>query len=311
MTLENFTNLIKEEVTKRIGEDEVCKIHKIIKNNDTEMIGLNITRQKVNIAPTIYLNNFYDEYMKDTLTIEEIVSEIVKLNEEHKIKQSVDMTEIMDFENVRERIIFKLVNTKRNEKFLEDVPHIEICDLSIFFQYLVAEENESSSYITIHYMHQELWSLSIEEMYKLSLINTPKLKKVCLFNMRDLLCNLAEANKEELEPLVNKMPFPYPMYVLSNQNRIAGAGVILYPGVLKKFAEAIEDDFYIIPSSIDEVILFPAKLEIETDYMIDMIKEINEKELSPEIVLSDSLYFYKKSEDKFEIVEAGQIQKMA
>lgn len=36
-----------------------------------------------------------------------------------------------------------------------------------------------------------------------------------------------------------------------------GATTLLYQGVLNQFAETVGSDFYIIPSSVDELILLP------------------------------------------------------
>ena len=47
------------------------------------------------------------------------------------------------------------------------------------------------------------------------------------------------------------------LYVLTNKSRINGAAGIMYEGVLKKLADKLESDMYILPSSIHEVIILP------------------------------------------------------
>ena len=58
-----------------------------------------------------------------------------------------------------------------------------------------------------------------------------------------------------------------PMYVCSNTSKINGAGVILYDGLLKEFAERVDNNFYILPSSIHETLLIPANTDMDVEYL--------------------------------------------
>ena len=77
MTLENFTTLIKENIEETLEEKESCKINHVLKNNGTQLVGISILHQDVNISPTIYLNNFYDSYENGDISMEEILNEIL------------------------------------------------------------------------------------------------------------------------------------------------------------------------------------------------------------------------------------------
>lgn len=88
------------------------------------------------------------------------------------------------------------------------------------------------------------------------------------------------------------------MFVFSNQYKVEGASCILYPNVLHDFADTINSSFYIIPSSIHEVLLLPTKTTKESASILSMIQEINDTQVSVEEILSYSLYFYDKRTDK-------------
>lgn len=49
-----------------------------------------------------------------------------------------------------------------------------------------------------------------------------------------------------------------PMYIMTNEQEVNGASVLLYDNVLESFALEKKTDFYILPSSIHEVILVPS-----------------------------------------------------
>ena len=90
-----------------------------------------------------------------------------------------------------------------------------------------------------------------------------------------------------------------PMYVLSNKSRINGASCILYKDILKDFAMVVDKDLYVLPSSIHEVILLPSDGTQESEQLKEMVREINQSQVEKEEVLSDSVYYYRRSDDSF------------
>lgn len=78
---------------------------------------------------------------------------------------------------------------------------------------------------------------------------------------------------------------------------------MIYKGILKDFADHMESNLYILPSSIHEVILL---LEEDTDDVNDlfrMVEETNRTVVDQEEVLSDSVYYYDREKDKITIAK--------
>ena len=71
----------------------------------------------------------------------------------------------------------------------------------------------------------------------------------------------------------------------------------------KNFAKAINSSYYIIPSSVHELILLPRFGMESAQDIRDMIQTVNDTELSNEEILSYSLYHYDMEEDRLEIVD--------
>ena len=67
---------------------------------------------------------------------------------------------------------------------------------------------------------------------------------------------------------------------------------MIYPYVLRMMGDILEEDFYILPSSIHEVILVPASAGISVAEMEKMVCEINETQVEEEEVLSNRAYYY-------------------
>lgn len=78
-----------------------------------------------------------------------------------------------------------------------------------------------------------------------------------------------------------------------------GASVILYPGFLEETAEKLETDYYLLPSSLHEMILVKDDGSLDPEALAQMVKEINATEVRPEERLRDSVYHYNRKKQQF------------
>lgn len=298
MEFTNFTTLVQREVEKRAGENYRVKLNDVMKNNGVVLRGITLMQDDSNISPTIYLNPYYDAYENGDTTIGTVIDEVIDTYERNKINRSIDMKFFLNYETVRSRIIFKLINTEKNRELLRDVPYIPFHDLSIVFQCLVSEERFGNASILIHNVHLQLWKVNARELYECALENTPLLQGYELADMNTVLEEmkaLGGIDDEEIEDMQQEVP----MYVLSNKSRINGASCILYKDILKDIAMVVDKDLYVLPSSIHEVILLPSDGTQESEQLKEMVREINQSQVEKEEVLSDSVYYYRRSDDSF------------
>lgn len=301
MEFTSFTTLVREEVERRTGDNYRVRLNDVTKNNGVVLRGLTVMQDDSNISPTIYLNNYYEEYINGRATLINVVNDVMDTYHRNKVNQSVDMRYFLNYESVKQSIVYKLVNTEKNKTLLEDIPHIEFLDLSIVFQCLIAQEDLGTASILIHNVHMKLWDISVEELYREAKENTQRLQGYEIKSMTEVLCEIMKAeNLEEFdyEECRQELSDSVPMYVLSNKSRVEGAACMLYPNLIRDFADAIGSSFYIIPSSIHELLLLPAKEDKESREIKSMICEINDTQVSTEEILSYSLYFYDREEGK-------------
>lgn len=73
-----------------------------------------------------------------------------------------------------------------------------------------------------------------------------------------------------------------PLYVATNESRLNGAGVLSYPGFMEAAADRLNGSFYILPSSVHEVILLPENSAFSVQELQAMVQDINAAEVSPE-----------------------------
>ena len=93
------------------------------------------------------------------------------------------------------------------------------------------------------------------------------------------------------------------IYIMTNQAGVNGASVILYDRFLEEFSDRMDSEYYIIPSSIHEVILIPRENFMEPEEIRRMIREVNFTVVGPDDYLSDSLYYYNREKGRIVMVD--------
>lgn len=284
-----------DNLQQDIPDPKTISIQQVTKNNGILYDGLVILEGSNSITPAIYLNPYYEAYTHGS-AFQTLYRKILNAYQDSKPKVPIDIHAFMELDHVRDRILFKLVNYQKNRELLEDIPHVPFLDLAIVFYYLVDFQNRyENGTILIHNSHLKYWHLSSKELFAIAKENTPLLMIQNLRNIQDILQSMESkmhlTDEEEDSFLADDFE-DVPMYVLTNQSNMYGAGCILYKNLLKKYSDSMNSDFYILPSSIHEVILVPTKDKSSYPYMSDMVREVNATSLLPEEVLSDHAYYY-------------------
>lgn len=288
MKFEQFIKAVKADVEQRVEKDVI--IRPVVKNNDTVYQGLVIIDPVLNVSPTIYLESFFERY-EEGKVFEEIVEEIIKTYKENLPTKDFDVSFFIDFSKAKSRIIMKLVNTEKNKKLLEQVPSIPFHDLSIVFLVEVSQAIQEHATILIYNQHLKLWDVTVEELYNLAKVNTPRQLQPRLEDLHDVF----EFITGESLPFLEKLNIK----ILSNHLKIHGATCIAYPELLKEIYDIFEDNVIIIPSSVHEVLIIPEKNIPEgysLHYLSDMVKCVNKTDLTNDIILSDHVYRFNGTE---------------
>ncbi len=293
MEYKEFVEYIKMNAGYIAGEGGNITINHVIKNNGCEMDGLVIMEKGKDIAPTIYLDSFYELYTNGE-NIKNIIRQIEVIYEQNKNNVTFDVNILKHFDTIKDKIVYKVVNYRSNEKLLEQVPHKRILDLAVVFYCLLDNEYGRSATALIYNNNLKNWNVTIDDVYKAALKNTPDLLHSKISSMAALFekCGVnVDGEEVDLKDYV-----PSDMYVLTNESKLNGAACILYENVLYDFAQKLGADLYILPSSVHEVILLPKLSMFEKDELVNMVKEVNTEGIAADEVLSDHVYEYNRTE---------------
>lgn len=296
MSYENFEKEVIKRVQEIVGGSGTVQVNDVRKNNNTRLRGMIVLREGQNASPTIYLNSFY-EMLEDGMDLDAVVKKILEVYVRSLPQSKVDMEFFKDFELVKDRIVYRLINREKNKDLLADIPHVDFLDLAICFYYDYWHPSIGEGAILIHNSHLEMWNVGAEMLMPYADRNTPQLMPAQLCTMEEALQGtLDEEQSDELRQLQRESG-RY-MYVLTNVKRCFGAATILYPGMLATAANRLRSNFYILPSSIHEMLLVCDNGKSDSESLNMMIAEINRSQLREEDVLSDYAYYYDVSNGK-------------
>lgn len=267
MNYTEFMNAMLCEIRGQVDAQVRTELYTVTKNNGTRRTGILFKQEDSNLAPTIYLEEFYQKYLKGQ-QVPDLADSICSIYQEIRVKKTCDCQNLFDFNQVKEHIVYKLIRRDANEELLKQIPYESFLDLAVVYYIQIDNTRFGSAAIQIRNEHLRYWRVEKEEIRRLAEKNTPRIYPV------------------QIRQIVRFM------YVATNEQCSLGAAVMRYPDFREKVRGMIRGDFYILPSSIHEVILVPESFGLEPERMQEMVKEINQTGVAPEEVLSDSVYYF-------------------
>lgn len=290
MDYKQFVSAVEVKVKQSVEEGMSVFIHTTVKNNGRERVGITVAEQGINISPTIYLEEYYEQFQKNK-SMDSIVKNILELYHEVKFEHSWETDSVQDYEQAKQKVVYKLINAEANEHLLKETPHMPYLDLAIVFYVLVDVNRAGTATILITNDMMKMWGTDCKKLYAEAQKNTKKLLPAEFQTMRTVIGEILGEEVEESEE-------DDCMYVLTNDIRSFGAACILYENMLADIGNQLDENYYVLPSSVHEVIIIPESKSPNRIDLEDMIAEINETQVEEEEVLSDCAYYFSRKENR-------------
>ncbi len=308
MEYQEFLSVVERKMNLKMTGGMHVSLHEAVKNNGEVKRGVLVENPEINISPAFYLEEVYQRYQSGD-TVDQLVDELLKCYQEVRCRKSLDTTNLETIEGVRDKIVFKMIHSEKNRELLKEIPHREILDLSMVFYLIVDMEEKSTATILIRNEHMRLWGVDEEKLLAFAYENVQRLIPPQLFFMQEIVEEMLEKGAKKpvnllISPDNRKSEF---LYVLTNSLRSFGAAVLFYPGVQKRVAEILQGSYYVIPSSIHEVIVLPVTESITRKELDEMVRDANANVVEPEEILSDHVYVYDAEKEILQWVFSGGI----
>ena len=218
--------------------------------------------------------------------------------------QGGEDVQLGNWDTIKDKILFKLINTDLNREALKDAVSVEHFDMSIVFYIELRKKEEELVSLAVTESLKNMWGVNTTDIYNAALENTQNICPVVVTTLWMKTKELAEDLGVKL-PELPKEADEYGSYVLTNTDNFNGAAVIMYKNILTALSETMGSDLYIIPGSIHEVVALKAdnyKTEDKIDGLFEMLMKTNKTMNTEEEILSDNIFKFTKDTGKMSIV---------
>lgn len=282
MTYYQFIEAVETKVKEVVDTEVTVGVHTAEKMNGVTKKGIILSKEGVNVSPTIYLEEYFGQYQHGK-SVEQIVHDILNLYREVRCEKSWDVDKIQTFSLIENKIVYRVIHYEKNRELLENLPYVRFLDLAITFCVLLEVTEHGTATMMVRNEHLEMWNVSKEVLYENACRNTEKLLPYSFQTMNAVVEELTGMPVYEEDDV---------LYVLTNCIRSFGAATMLYKDRLRRIGEYLRENYYILPSSIHEVIIVPESVAPFRGVLNRMVEEINETQLEEEEILSDHAYYY-------------------
>lgn len=282
MNKKEFTETIMVRLAERCP-DFSFETTNVIKRNDEKLIGI-IGRTSHALCPTVYVEPFYQNY-RQGMSADEVIDRMAEIfwQEHLSVKSELSIRNNMeDFEKIKDRLIIVLSSLDMNEQWLKDKCYRPFLNLAATVGILVDVDETSNSIIHVKEKMLDMWNVTFEYIFEVAKENSFIESNIRFKDIYDVL-TLDGISLDADAGL---------LYVATNRHNFMGANLLMNNSFLYEIAEKLQDSFYIIPSSVHELLVLPACQVQDIEGLNLLIQNINDTEVILSDRLSYTLYYY-------------------
>lgn len=308
MDYREFVDQISEDLKRVLPEElQGAKItaRQVDKLQGASYYGIAVQPEDSNIGISMDLSSAF-EAMENGRSYETVLAELgTAVTDGFSNRPNVREAELMDYEAMKDKLMIQVVPTAGNEELLSTVPHTEQEDMSMVYRFVFSTDERGSASTLVTNQMLENYGITAEQLHADAMANAPEQFPAKVRSMQEVLAEMMGIEPE-------MMPGePGGMYVATCNDGMQGAGCIFYPDFMDQAAEKLGGDFFVLPSSVHEVILLPDNGDMSFRELENMVQEINATEVQPADRLSDSVYHYDSQDRVFEKAERFEDRQQA
>lgn len=295
MNYNEFKEELVEAVKEVLGKKARVEVEQMKKINKNDREGLVVSEVGKNISPILYIDELYSIYKSENC-FHEIVALVV--GECKKIPHIEGMEMLDDWKQVKTHVKLELINQEWNELLLKEVPFETIEDLAVICRIEFFQSKEGKGGCIVNNDMLNSWNISKEELFRSAHENL----KEEGFYIIDLNTAIKEMTGKDMAMELGIEEEIPQQYVLTNKSKWKGACGILQTELLQDFSNQIGKNFFILPSSVHELIFVPDDKRLQTEELQEMVLQVNDTCVTNEERLSDHVYYYDRTKEKIEMV---------
>lgn len=297
---DELVDAVKEKLYERGSEVDI-KINMVEKMNESYE-AMTVTPEGSNIGMNLNMGAFAQAY-ENGVGFDEIVAQVTNTIETHLADMpTFDVQMLTDYEQMKDKLSMEVISAERNAEMLAKVPHQEMEDMAVVYRFVMDSNSDGRATILVTNDLLNRMGVTPEQLHADALENAPELRPAVIKGMREVMLEMMGPEAAEMFG-IEAFPAEEKMYVATVPDKTSGAGVIAYQEFMDQAAEKLGGDFFILPSSIHEILLVRDDGNANFRDLKAMVEEVNATQVAPEEKLTDSVYHYDSKDHVFELAE--------
>lgn len=301
MNFYQFMDDICAKLQERLGEQYVVTSENMRKGSGPEDYALSIRNKTEERKSTVYfaVEKLYKEYQKG-LPAKEILDKYMEeiRGASHFLTEMGRDMRSFQWKTIKDCVYPAMVWTERKQELLSLIPHRRFLDLSVTYIIRRAYPGWGSIAVRITTEMTKLLGVTEEELYLQALENMEK-DHYQIKSVEEIFWE--SFGKAPDEEDVEDFAADDSLLVLTNEKKWYGASGLLLGRDF--FQENLGSrSYYVIPSSIHEVMFVPADSLWEQEEVQCMLRLANQGEVSEDEWLNDHVYLYNGRKGKIEML---------
>lgn len=304
MDYKEFVDWVAEDLRAKFP-DALVMAQQVDKLQEGSYYGICVKPKESRVGVSLDLAAAYAQ-LEFGIPYEETLDDIVKdVQTGIRKRPNLSVNNLGDYSSMKEKLMVQVIPMAGNENMLAKIPHTKCEDMAIVYRFVLDINDRGMTSSSVTNSMLDGYGITKEQLHADAVENAAEKFPVKLRNMNEMMAEMMGIAPE-------MMPEQEPeMYVVTNNKNVCGASCIFYPGFMEQAAEKIGGDFFVLPSSIHEVLLLPVREPSDIKELESTVREINQAEVEPKDRLSNSVYHYDAKERIFETVKSFEMRQLA
>ena len=306
---QEFKNDFKDLVEKTFEDKGIHDVeveNRLVDKVNETYDAFTIKHTGSDVGVNISVTEAYSAYAKDEADIKTIANAMVNRTVEALLNAPVisdGINDIQNYEVMKNKLVMEVVSAETNAELLETVPHKDIEDMAVIYRFDVKDIVGEGATVIVTNKMLDNYGITPDQLHEDAVKNAPEIRPIVIQGMAEVLAK--QMGVEDMEMLgLNIPPEQEQIFVASVPDNVHGAGILAYEDFMDKASERVgNQSFFILPSSIHELLIVPDNGMMDLHSLEQMVREVNATTVDPSEKLTDNVYHYDAQDKVFELGE--------
>ena len=210
---------------------------------------------------------------------------------------------LMDYATAKSRLFVRLLNCDRNADVLKNVVHKTLGDIAFTVCVIVDDNREDLISTKVLKSMVEKWGKNEDDIFNEAIENTYRATPPRIYKWEGVLCDESYAGESFMnDEDVCDLDKSFNGDILSTTRKTNGAIAVFLPGVAEKISEMLNSDFYMVFTSIHEVMIHSTGSGVDPKNLKLVLRDTLLGVTPSSDYLTEKIYKYNRKTHKFECV---------